>query len=190
MPERPPFELPVTARYASVTDASLTLADVSATTKRIVRAATDTAAAAALGVTFGTSRIEGDVVVAGQRPEEWIVLGPAPAVDAVVDDLDRSGFVSVIDHTHARALFRLTGDDASAVLAKLCALDLTDDMTPDGAVVSGRVAAVICDLFRADLDGCPSYLIACDRSFGQYLFDAILDAGAEFGIGVASRSAG
>ena len=30
----------------------------------------------------------------------------------------------------------------------------------------------------------PSYLLHCERSYGQYLFDALLDAGAEFGIGV------
>ena len=37
-------------------------------------------------------------------------------------------------------------------------------------------------------EGTPAYLVACDRSFGQYLFDALLDAGDEFGIGVAPGS--
>ena len=39
-------------------------------------------------------------------------------------------------------------------------------------------------MIRADVDGMPSYLLVSDRSFGQYLFDALLDAGDEFGIGV------
>ena len=30
----------------------------------------------------------------------------------------------------------------------------------------------------------PSYLMHCERSSGQYLFDALLDAGADLGIDV------
>jgi len=64
-------------------------------------------------------------------------------------------------------------------------LDWDDAITPDGAVVSASVAKAGCDIVRFDGDSDhPSYLLACDRSFGQYLFDAILDAGDEFGINV------
>ena len=120
----------------------------------------------------------------GHRPTtgEWILLGPAAANRALIDDLDRSGPVSVIDHTHSRALFRLTGAASASALEKLCNLDWSDHMTPDGAAVSASVAEVTCDIVRNDLAGARSYLVACDRSFGQYLFDAILDAGQEFGI--------
>ncbi len=93
--------------------------------------------------------------------------------------------MSVIDHTHSRALFRLTGTGSTSVLEKLCSLDWSDPMTPDGAAASAPVAGVTCDLVRDDVDGAPSYLIACDRSYGQYLFDALLDAGDELDIGVA-----
>ncbi len=175
------FESPVVTAYPDGSAASLTLEDVSSTAKTIVRAAADTAAASALSVAFGSSRAEGDALVLGQRPGEWVVLGDA---DAFVSGIDTSGHVSVIDHTHSRALFRLTGAAAASVLEKVCSLDWSDAMTPDGAVVSASVAKVTCDLSRQDVDGRRSYLIACDRSFGQYLFDALLDAGDEFGIGV------
>ena len=173
----PPYSL-TAARY----DALLTLSDVSSTTKTIVRAGADTNASRRIGVAFGASRTEGNVLVTGQRPGEWILLGPAAANQALIDDLDRSGLVSVVDHTHSRALFRLTGAAAASALEKLCNLDWYDHMTPDGAVMSASVARVTCDIVRNDLAGTCSYLIACDRSFGQYLFDAILDSGREFGI--------
>jgi len=99
-----------------------------------------------------------------------------------IDKLDRSGHVSVIDGTHSRTLFRLTGEAAASALEKLCSLDWSDHMTPDGAAVSASVARVTCDIVRNDLEGAPSYLISCDRSYGQYLFDVILDAGQEFGV--------
>lgn len=183
MSEQPIFASSVVTTYPDGSSAPLTLADMSATAKTIVRAGADTAAASALGVAFGSSRAEGDLLVLGQRPGEWVLLGDA---DAFVSGVDTSGHVSVIDHTHSRALFRITGAAAASLLEKLCSLDWSDVMTPDGAVVSASVAKVTCDLARQDVEGTPSYLIACDRSFGQYLFDAVLDAGDEFGIGVST----
>ncbi len=162
--------------------ADLNLADVSSTAKTILRAAPGTAAAAGIGVAFGASRSAGDALVCGQRPGEWVLLGSAAGNQAVIDGLDLSGFVSVIEYTHSRALFRLSGTAAASVLEKVCSLDFSDAMTPDGAVTSASLAGVTCDIIRNDSDGERSYLIVCDRSFGQYLFDAILDAGHEFAI--------
>ncbi|MGI9644950.1 MAG: sarcosine oxidase subunit gamma [Ilumatobacteraceae bacterium] len=185
MAEEPRFESPVVAVYDTSADAPLLLADESALRKTIVRADASSYPAAQLGVDFGASRVLDDVLVCGQRPGEWILLGTIEANDTLASDLDSSGHVSLIDHTHARALFRLTGSDAARTLEKLCDLDWSDPMTPDGAVTSGVVARVNCDLVRNDRAGSPSYLIMCDRSFGQYLFDALLDAGTEFEIAVA-----
>lgn len=92
------------------------------------------------------------------------------------------GHASVVDWTHGRAAFRLSGAPAASALEKVCSIDWSDNMTPDGAVVSASVAGAGCDIVRNDATGAPSYLILCDRSFGQYLFDAILDACAEFGV--------
>lgn len=185
MADAPRFESPVVARYDTSPDAPLQLSDESAIRKTIVRADPASYTGAQLGVGFGTSRVLGDVLVCGQRPGEWMLLGDAGANEALVAQLDLSGHVSVVDHTHARALFRLTGADAARVLEKVCDLDWSEAMTPDGAVTSGVVARVNCDLARDDRAGTPSYLIVCDRSFGQYLFDALLDAGDEFAIAVA-----
>ena len=191
MDDLPAFESPVTRTYepdvdvpidSARPDAPLTLSDISSTTKTTVRAGPDTNASRQIAVPFGTSRTEGGVIITGQRPDEWILLGPAPAGRIIIDNLDLSGHVSVIDCTHSRALFRLTGAGAASVLEKLCNLDWNDDMTPDSAAVSASVARIICDIVRNDLVGARSYLISCDRSFGQYLFDAILDSGQEFGI--------
>lgn len=182
MAETPVFESPITKTYPAADPGGLTLGDESAVTKLIVRAAAGTGAEAQLAVPFGASRATGDVLVVGQRPGEWLLVGPAASVAELADGLDTNGHVSLIDHTHSRAMFRLTGAEAARVLAKVCSLDLADLMTPDGAVVSGSVAKTNCDLVRQDVDGVASYRIACDRSFGQYLFDAVLDAGEEFGL--------
>ncbi len=191
----PPFESPVVAGPGPETaggDGPVMITDLSETRKVLLRADHDGPAARRLAVDFAASRRQGSVMIWGLRPSEWLLLGPAAAVDHLVDDLDVSGHVSVVDLTHGLALFRLTGRAAARLLEKICSLDWGDPMTPDGAVVSASVAKVGCDIARHDLGGRrngggetrPSYLLACDRSFGSYLFDAMVDAGREFGIGI------
>ena len=188
------FESPVVRSYATVKSGDLVLADASATTKWLVRASrSPNAAAERLGAPFGSSSVAaGGALVLGSRPGEWVVLGTADEVAEVVEGLDgsdSSDFVTAMDWTHGRALFRVTGYSAPRMLEKVCSLDWSDPMTPDGAVASASVAKVTCDIARNDVNGTPSYLVFCDRSFGQYLFDALIDAGDESGlvVGPASR---
>jgi heterotetrameric sarcosine oxidase gamma subunit len=92
--------------------------------------------------------------------------------------------VSVIDVTHGRALVRLTGADAARLLSKVCAINFADAVTPNGSAFRSSVAKVATDIIRDDVGEQRSYLLHCERSSGQYLFDALLDAGVEFGIDV------
>ncbi len=165
---------------ASAPSGSLALDDRSDLTKIVVRTDPASAAAGQLGCPHGRSRRIGPVVVLGQRPTEWLVIGPALEVGAVVDELDTSGHTSVIDITHSRSLFALRGADGARVMEKVNGLDWSDAMMPDGAVTGGSVAKVTCDLSRQDEGGSWSAWVMADRSFGQYLFDAIADACREF----------
>jgi heterotetrameric sarcosine oxidase gamma subunit len=144
------------------------------------------------GVRFGrAARDPAGTLVVGSGPGEWLLIGPpgqAPALAAGLEalvgpDAPDDG-ATWVDLTHGRALIRLTGDRAVGVLAKLAAIDLSDDRVPDGAALRTAVAAVATDVIRDDTGGARSYLLHCERSVGQYLFDAVLRAGAEFGIGV------
>ncbi len=169
-----------------------TLRDESTTTKMLVRADNDSAVAASLGVSFGSAILKGgNVLVAATRPTEWLALGDPASVAAVIDQLvavaEESGnpnHMSTVDLTHGRALFRISGAAAAKTLEKVCSLDWADNMMPDGAVASASVAKVTCDIIRNNQYEQTSYLIASDRSSAQYLFDAIIDAGAEFDIAV------
>ena len=176
MPD-PRFESAVTKTYTPVPDAPVSLADESSTTKTLVRSDRPQ-----FGITFGQSIAVGDALVCATRPDEWLILGSDDAVEVATESIDTSGFTSIIGFTHGRSLFRITGE-ASSLLEKVCGIDWLDSMTPDGAVVSASVALVTCDIIRNDGDE-SSYLLMCDRSFGQYLFDALVDAGTEFGISV------
>jgi len=186
----PEFRSSITASYPDGSDAKLTLRNDSAMTKVIVKAGAETTAAQQIGVRFGTSHTSDDVLIVGQRPDEWMMLGPAEAVWAYVQGLDSAGHVSVIDYTHSRDMFRITGEQATSMLEKVCGIDWSDAMTPNGAATSASVALTSCDIIRNDLStdaAGRSYLLAMDRSFGQYLFDALVDASQEFHGGVVAN---
>lgn len=128
-----------------------------------------------------------NVLVTSVVPGEWLVLAEAGEQARVVSwltSLVSTEFVSVVDLTHGRALLRLTGRRAADVLAKECAVDLSDRGSPNGSALRTAVAGLAVDVVRNDRDGGPSYLLHCERSSGQYLFDALLDAGADLGIDV------
>jgi len=185
-------------------DAPLTIADHTPLAKIHVRAPWNGAMAKALGVPFGRAGREApgrDVtgpdeswLVVGSGPGEWFVFAPPGAaaqaagwLGAMAADSAGEEFVSVVDLTHGRALVRIAGQDAAELLALLCGADLHDDMAPDGAALRSAVAGVATDIIRDDRAGeagVPSYLLHCERSSGQYLFDALVSAGETLGIGV------
>ena len=194
---------------ARVSTAALTLSDETPLAKVLVRAPFAGAGRDALGVGFGrTLRTElgsaGEVLLVGSAPGEWLALGApgtATALRAALEErLAGTGeFTSVLDLTHGRALLRLEGAAAPVVLAGVCGIDLADHVTPDGTALRTSVAAVVTDIVRDDRrigpqrdgaaapganDGVRSYLLHCERSSGQYLCDALLDAGSASGIEV------
>lgn len=117
----------------------------------------------------GTSARSGEVLRWSVSPGETTILGERPDGE-------------VVDLTHVRAMFRITGEAAAALVNRVCALDLSDGMFPDGAAARTLFAGVATEMVRDDQDGAPSYLIMPSRSFGRYVTDVIEDAGSELGI--------
>lgn len=183
-------------------DGALRLTDQSATGKLLLRAPVAGPMAQALGTRFGRAGREfGDeALVVGSGPGEWLVIAPREELPVFTAWLEQRGeadpgLVSVVDVSHGRAMLRLTGHAAADVLAKLCAVDLSDEVVPDGGAFRSSVARVATDVVRDDSgDGdsaggdrpsyVPSYVLHCERSSGQYLWDAVVDAGREFGVTV------
>lgn len=184
---------PVTVEHgweisARRSDAELRIMDCTPLAKVLVRASMNGEAASTLGMPFGrAARDEHGTLVVGSAPGEWLLLAPPGTATVVVEKMEKlqdDGLVSVFDATHGRALVRITGEWAAALLSKVCAIDFSEEITPNGVTFRSSVAKVVTDVVRDDCDGGPSYLLHCERSSGQYLFCALLDAGEEFGIEV------
>jgi heterotetrameric sarcosine oxidase gamma subunit len=167
----------------------LTVSDRTPLAKVLVHAAADGPYARTAAAGFGrAARVAGGVLEIGSGVGEWLMIGPiGSAGDLIARAAARTDaeLVSVIDVTHGRALVRLTGGDAAAVVSKLCGVDLADHVTANLAAFRSLVANVVTDVVRDDVAGVLSYLLHCERASGQYLFDVLVDAGAEYGLEVA-----
>ncbi len=182
---------PVTVEHgwevsARRTNADLRITDRTPLAKVLVQAPPNGGIARTLGVPFGrAARDEHGTFVVGSGPGEWLLLSPpgtAPEVADRIEAVPDDGLVSVVDVTHGRTLMRISGARTPDLLAKVCAIDFSEEVTPDGAAFRSSVAKLVTDVVRDDESGVRSYLLHCERSSGQYLFDALLDAGDEFGI--------
>lgn len=172
--------------------AALQLADLTWLAKVAVKADANGAFSTRHPTSFGSARRpSADVLEIGSDPGGWLTIGPVGGAAELVERLtvevaDAGELVSVIDLTHGRVLLRLSGDNSDAVLAKICAIDLADMVTPNLSAFRSSVAKLVTDVVRDDLvDGTRSYLLHCERSSGQHLFNCVVDAGAEFGIDIA-----
>lgn len=177
-----------TAPTAGVLD----LSDLSPFAKVLVKGDSSSRAASVLACAFGRSRRTADgALVAGTGPDEWLVLAAAGERPSLLDEVQELAgaaageLVTVVDVTHGGFLLRLAGADSHRLLEKICAIDLSEGTTPDGAVFRSSVARVVCDVIREDAAGIRCYLLHGDRTAGRYLWEAVLDAGAEFSIGAA-----
>jgi sarcosine oxidase, subunit alpha len=179
--------------------APLRLIDCTPCPKFLVRAATGSPAAVMLDVARGrASRADSGGLVAGIGHEEWLMIGsPGLSSPSHLTTSADGGvqLTTVVDVTHARALIRMVGTDSAKVMSKLCAIDFSDKASPNNSALRTSMAGLVVEIVRSDLANrlydaprsypvLRSYLMLCERSAGQYLFNVLLDAGQEFGIDV------
>ncbi|MCP3934758.1 MAG: FAD-dependent oxidoreductase [Actinomycetia bacterium] len=150
--------------------ATVSITDETNTAKIVMRSATSS-----LDIDFGTSRRDGDTLLVGSRPGEWMAFGPLSKAGELTEALRPGPDSKTIDLTHGRAMLRVSGEASRDLLSHVCNVDFADDFTPDGAAFGAYVAGVMCDLVRDDVDGATSYLIHCDRSFGHWLSETLGD---------------
>ena len=177
-------------------DAALTITDCTPLAKVHLRAPWNGAMAKALGVPFGRAARDGADGLgwrSASGPGEWLVLAPPgtaagggqPPGQRWRPSRRREEFVSVTDLTHGRALVRVTGRTRPDLLARLCA---DRPARRHGARRRGaarrRWRAWPPTSSATTRPRGPSYLLHCERSSGQYLFDALVSAGESLGIGV------
>jgi glycine cleavage system aminomethyltransferase T len=118
------------------------------------------------------------------RPDAWWLAIEDPSDQQVVwswlQERSRGlDCVHTVDVTGGYATFGLCGPKALSTLQKLLAVD-PDRLVPP-AVTQTRLAGVLTITQRLP-GGQDTWLITCPRESAEYLWDALEDAGAEYGI--------
>jgi sarcosine oxidase subunit alpha len=89
----------------------------------------------------------------------------------------------VFDATELRAAMNLTGPQAREVLAKVASeVDLTNEAFPYMHVRQARIAGAPAILLRIGFTGELGYEIHSPSGYGTHVWEALMDAGSEFGI--------
>jgi sarcosine oxidase, subunit alpha len=91
--------------------------------------------------------------------------------------------VFVTPVTEQWAQFAIAGPKAREVLSKLAPdFDISAEGFPHMAMKEGKLAGLPIRIYRISFSGELSYEVATPANFGRFLWDAILSAGAEFGM--------
>ena len=80
----------------------------------------------------------------------------------------------------SHAWIMLTGEYVSAIMAKLCGVDLSPEEFEPGHIVQTSVARINAIVLNVSDEVCPKFSILCDRSASLYLWEVLLDAMDEF----------
>ncbi len=127
----------------------------------------------------GMANVIADSGLCWMSPDELLVLCPyeevtdrLAALNAKLGDM----FALAVNVSDARAMFRVSGDHAREVLAKLCPVDMSPDAFKPGMFRRTRMAQVPAALWM-DEDG--SIRIICFRSVAEYVFGVLKAAAAQ-----------
>ncbi|WP_158807279.1 sarcosine oxidase subunit gamma [Beijerinckia sp. L45] len=114
-------------------------------------------------------------------PGQWLVMGPAAS--ALADLPQRlAGVAAVTDQSDGRALVRVGGADARALLAKGVSIDLHPSVFAAGATAVTSVAHINIQLWQ--VDDAPTYVLAVPRGFAGSFWSWLTAAAAEYGYDV------
>lgn len=99
-----------------------------------------------------------------------------------------AGIASLSDQSDGRCLLRISGARAREMLAKVSSVDLDPSVFPVGAAAATAIDHTAANLWRAAdaVDGSPVFKLLIFSSFANSLWDALVDAAAEYGIEVES----
>ncbi|MGY3569847.1 sarcosine oxidase subunit gamma [Vibrio paucivorans] len=127
-----------------------------------------------------TSEFE-DLRVYWQSPDEWLIVGKPDQARNIETALRNtlSGHFAITDVTGGQTLVSLSGANAENVLKKSISYDVNIKHFPIGKIVGTAFAKSQIQLRRT---GEQSFELILRRSFADYLWSWLVDAGQEYGV--------
>ena len=129
-----------------------------------------------------------DGVCAHLREDTWYMTTTSTGATTIFEWLQwwlQSGWgegVHLTDLTDTYSAFNLAGPQSRAVLEKLTERNLANKAFPYMRIRSAKIADVTCRLLRIGFTGELSYEVHCPSGYALHVWEALMDAGREFGI--------
>ena len=127
-----------------------------------------------------------DVSMLWLGPDEWLVVTPdrrLERIERVLRDALEGQHAALTDVSHSRTILALSGPEARAVLAKGCPLDFHPRVFGPGRCAQSRLAK--CRVLIHQTTAEPAFEIYVMRSFAEYAWTWLVDAGGGLGVRVA-----
>ncbi|MDE2890546.1 MAG: hypothetical protein OXR72_20290 [Gemmatimonadota bacterium] len=121
-------------------------------------------------------RLRGDCFFVSTSPGRDI------AARRTLIDRASDGFVTVTNLTHAWSEIRVLGPHAPTLMSRVCGLDFTAAGFPEGAAKQTSVARTTQLVIRRDAAELPAFSVLGARSLAAYLWDILMEAGADLQI--------
>ena len=118
-------------------------------------------------------------------PDEWLITIPPGAAFGLETAFRATmpGLFSLVNGSGGMTVFRLGGPKVIDLLKKCVSVDLHSSVFPEDKVVSTNFAKATCVLHRTAPD---AFDLVVRRSYADYIWRWIADAGQEFGLRVES----
>ena len=126
----------------------------------------------------------GDILAARLATDEALLVtapNQSPMVAETLGDME-DGCAHSVDITSARTGICVAGPEAQPTLAGVTEIDTSPHSFPDMSCAQGSLSQVHATLIRHDLDELPRYYIYVDRAYGEYIWEALLEAGKRYDI--------
>ncbi len=124
------------------------------------------------------------VVVCRFCEDEVFITSPPDKIMLVAQTLEENfaDCAHLVDMTSNFAAITVSGPSSSQMLSKLTDLNISPNAFPDLSCAQGMMAEVYVIIVRWDRLGLPGYDVYISREYGEYMWDAMLEAGHEYGI--------
>ena len=116
-------------------------------------------------------------------PGEALILARGDIVDRLQTSRasEKPAGCFTVPRADSHAWFRIAGDEAAHMLAKVCGVDLRPDQFGNLEIAQTIVARLSAIIVRDDIGETLAYHLLADSASALYLWDCLVDAMAEFG---------
>ncbi len=110
--------------------------------------------------------------------DDFLVLTALDHVGSMFESLDAAseGAAHIFDLSSTLAAAQVTGPEASSFMSSITEFNCSPRAFPNGRCAQTQAAEIHATLLRADVGDLPSYQIFFGRDFGEYMWEALVEA--------------